>query len=86
LAILNPRFAFLENDFENNNLKVNKPKRLQHKNPPKPIETQSVSNESIKPPLTFATIYYKSVPMFVYVYVVPADIYCAALFLFIRNL
>ncbi len=84
MAILNPRFAFLEDDFKNPNLNNARSNKIEH-NTPKFQDTVQVKSEVSKSPLTPTTLYIKSIPIFVYANAVPADIYSASLFLLVKN-
>jgi len=83
LAILNSRFAFLEADLENPNLKKDKPIIHQSVNF---SENVQIRNKESKAPNNLTTIHLKTLPIFVYVNAVPADIYSAAIFLLVKNL
>ena len=84
MAILNSRFAFLAADFENPNLNQDKNKVDQTtSDSSEKNEFKSVNRKPLKKP---PIIYLKSIPLFVYVNAVPADIYSASLFLLVKNL
>lgn len=84
MAIVNPQFAFLEADLVNPNLKeVKSVARLLDEKLDESAEIES--GEPISK-YNSTALYLKTYPFFMYSYVVPADIYSAALFLFIKTI
>jgi len=85
LAILNPRYAFLEADFRNPNLKIEHPEDEEESvqiDESSILLKEEVKNTPPKPP----RFYVRSYPLFLYGNTVSADIYSAALFLLIKNI
>lgn len=86
MAILNPRYSFLEADFRNLNLKIEQ-QESQGKKENQDVTTSIVKiEEGMNLPPKPPSFYVKSYPLFLYGNTVSADIYSAALFLLIKNL
>ena len=84
MAILNPRYSFLEADFRNPNLKIEHPEDEEVVVPLN--ESTTIKEEVINTPPNPPSFYVRSYPLFLYGSTVSADIYSAALFLLIKNI